>query len=107
MTIRIALRRTETGLAGDLTIDDAVWAIATWRQGGDPGHVTATTDEGHQVTLALADKAADGTRAGGITVNQAPWDLTGCRFDGLVMTGVATLPPADEGLMALFPGVFE
>ena len=106
--IRIALRRTEAGaIVGEMTIDDAVWAIATWLQGGDPGHVNATTDEGHQVTIALGDRAADGTRDGAITVDQAPWTLTGCRFDGMVMTGVATLPPADEGLKWLFPGVFE
>ena len=94
--ITIALHRTELGtLSGTLTIDRATWAITDWRQGGDPGHIIFLADGG-QTTLALGDRKPDGTRDGSICVNGPRWPVTGCRFDGYAMVGVAGEPEMDE-----------
>lgn len=97
--IRITLSGAPGALTGTLQINDAHWLLSSWRK-QTGGEVHATTSEGHRVTLAT-----DNGR-GGITVNGAPWDLDGCKWSGLVMTGEATEPPPDDELRALFPGVF-
>lgn len=89
MNLRITLIR-ELGqpLHGRLDLGTSTIGIASWRQGGDPGHVNARTGDGTQITIAL-DRAEDNTRWGHMTIGADGYDLTGIRVDGLVITGQA------------------
>ena len=89
MKLRITLQR-EPGqpLHGRLDLGGKAFGIASWRQGGDAGHVNARTGDGTQITIAL-DRAEDNTRWGHMTIGADGYDLTNIRVDGLVITGQA------------------
>lgn len=100
MNIRITLiRQQNQRMFGVMNLGTSTLGIATWQQGGDPGHVNARTDDGMQITIAL-DRAEDGSRWGHMTVGTDGYDLTGIRVDGLVITGTAEPSVPDPWLEA-------
>lgn len=83
MTLHITLTGQPGALTGTITVASRTWRIASWRQGGDPGHVNARTDDGTQITLALE------RGHGGLTIGGETWALEGVKRDGLTLTGEA------------------
>lgn len=100
MNLRITIQRPHgQPMHGRLDLGPKAFGIATWRQGGDPGHINATTGDGTQITIAL-DRNADGTRWGHMTIGADGYDLTGIAVDGLVITGTAEPSTPDPWLEA-------
>jgi hypothetical protein len=100
MNLRITLiREPDRPISGSMDLGTSTIGIATWRQGGDAGHVNATTGDGQQITIAL-DRNADGTRWGHMTIGADGYDLTGISVDGLVITGTAEPSTPDPWLEA-------
>ena len=94
--IRITLQGNPGAYTGTIAHGTDTWAIATWQRGGDAGHVNATTADGQQVTLAIADGA------GGLCIGAYPharrWTLRNVAWRGLTMTTDSIEAPPDEWL---------
>jgi hypothetical protein len=104
MNLTIQLTRHDGApTTGILDIGEGVHSyrhvLNSWRQGGDPGHINATTDVGKQVTIAL-DRREDGTRWGHMTIGEDGYDLDGVVVDGLTITGTAEHSKPDAWLEA-------
>lgn len=94
--IRITLQGTPGSYTATATDGHETWRLATWERGADAGHVNATTDDGRQVSLAIADGR------GGFCVGAYPharrWTLKNVRWSGLTMTADSIEAPSDEWL---------
>lgn len=88
--IRIQLHGQPGNYTATVTINHEACQLRTWQRRGDLGHVNATTQDGQQVTLALADGR------GSITIGARRWTLRGVRWQGTTMTGAATEAVSDE-----------
>lgn len=100
MNLRITLiREPDRPISGSMDLSTSTIGIATWQQGGDPGHVNARADDGTQITIAL-DRAEDGSRWGHMTIGTDGYDLTDVRVDGLTITGTAEPSVPDPWLEA-------
>lgn len=96
--ITIALHGQPGDITGQIEIDGETWQIATWRAGGDPGHVIATTTDGQQVTMALGENST-----GGITIGRRRWELRDYARDGMTLTARSSLCVTDAEMAAMFP----
>jgi len=86
--LHIELHGQPGALRGTLRLGGLEFPIASWRQGGDAGHVIARTEGGLQITIAI-EREADGTRGGGMTIGETQYVLRGVVVDGREINGEA------------------
>ena len=86
--LHIQLRGQPGALRGTLTLGGLDYELVSWRQGGDPGHIIARTAGGLTVTMAI-EREADGTRSGGLCVDETRYVVHSLVVDGLSITGTA------------------
>jgi len=86
--LHIELHGQPGALHGTLTLGGLEFPIASWRQGGDAGHVIARTAGGLTVTMAI-EREPDGTRSGGMCIGETRYVVHSLVVDGLSITGVA------------------
>lgn len=86
--LHIQLRGQPGALHGTLRLGGLEFPLASWRQGGDAGHVIARTEGGLQITIAI-EREADGTRSGGMCIGETRYVVHSLVVDGLTISGVA------------------
>jgi len=86
--LHIELQGQRGALRGHMRLGDLEYDLASWRQGGDAGHVIARTVGGLTVTMAI-EREADGTRSGGLCVDETRYVVHSLVVDGLTISGTA------------------
>lgn len=84
----IQLTGDRGALSGTMRLGDLDYELTSWRVGGDAGHVIARTAGGLLVTIAI-ERDADGTRSGGLCIDETRYVVHSVVVDGLTISGTA------------------